>query len=149
MIHGIAEGRQLAVVANGLNIVAREDDRLAIGDVDALHATQNAADMHPETVAELQVTELLSCPDRVFRNDEVGNVDVPVKQLALIERTLVPLDLRLDFSRPQVLDKHALNLDAMLLDRPRHNHQRHSHQCHADHQCIGETGEVVADVEHE
>ena len=43
---------ELFVIANGLNTVSREDDRLRTRNVDALYAAQNTAYMNAEAVSD-------------------------------------------------------------------------------------------------
>ena len=57
--HGLGEARELVVVAYHLELVAGEEGHLAIGDVDALAAAEDAAHVDAEMLAEVELRELL------------------------------------------------------------------------------------------
>ena len=52
--------------------------------------------VHSEAVAQLEVEESAPGPGGVFGHHEVADVDIPVEQVSLVERTLMASHLRID-----------------------------------------------------
>ena len=80
--HGLGEARELVVVAYHLELVAGEEGHLAIGDVDALAAAEDAAHVDAEILAEVELRQLLAGPKRVFGHLAEAHVDLAVEQSA-------------------------------------------------------------------
>lgn len=113
--HGLGEARELVVVAYHLELVAGEEGHLAVGDIDALAAAEDAAHVDAEMLAEVELRQLLASPKRVFGHLAEAHVDLVVEQSALVERPFAPEGLGLDLAAPEVLDEEALEADAPFL----------------------------------
>ncbi len=120
----LTESGQLAVVANHLKAVAGEDDVIAAGYVNAPMSAQDAAHVDCKTAGCAQVTEPLTGPRRVFGHVELGYMDMPVEQMALIERATTAMNLCLDVARTEVLDEQPLQLYAAFLEPARSRNGR-------------------------
>ena len=112
-------------------------------------SAQDAAHVDCKTAGCSQVTEPLAGPRRVFGHVELGYMDMPVEQMALIERATTAMNLCLDVARTQVLDEHPLQLYAAFLEPARSRNGRNSHERNGDEQCRTEVGEPVDHIEHE
>ena len=92
----VAKDCQLIVRADYLEYVTREDDRLAIGDIEFFFFFLFTTHMHPIFMAYRQFAQCLSHPQRVGRHLEFGDMHITVEQMALIERPTVSMHLCLD-----------------------------------------------------
>ena len=78
LLNRIAKGGQLRVGANGLYFVTRENEVVAIGDVQAVVGTQNAADVDTILSAPLQLAQGVAHPAGVHGDVEISHVDIAV-----------------------------------------------------------------------
>lgn len=77
-VEGIGKLLQLVVIADDLQLVAREDDGVAIRYIETLRATHDAAHVHAEALAKMQVLEGFATPSGIYGNLEVTDVDITV-----------------------------------------------------------------------
>ena len=145
--HGLGEARELVVVAYHLELVAGEEGHLAVGDIDALAAAEDAAHVDAEMLAEVELRQLLASPKRVFGHLAETHVDLAVEQSALVERPFAPEGLGLDLAAPEVLDEETLEADAPFLQTAREHHQHDCAEGDGDEQRVGEARQVVGDIE--
>ena len=131
-----------------LELVAGEEGHLAIGDVDALAAAEDAAHVDAEMLAEVELRELLAGPKRVFGHLAETHVDLAVEQSALVERPFAPEGLGLDLAASEVLDEETLEADAPFLQTAREHHQHDRAEGDGDEQRVGEARQVVGDIEY-
>ena len=89
------------------------------------------------------------CPRRVLRNLNLGDMNIAVEQVALVQRLLQSEHLLFYVARTQVLHKHTFHLYALFLQSARENHYANHSHGDGHHECIGEARKEVADVEHE
>ena len=148
-IDGGMQRGKLGIAANHLQAVAREDDVVATGYVDALMTTQYAADMHTEAIAQAQVGKTMTCPSGVFGHVNVGYMYVSVEQMTLVQRLLESENLLLYVARAKVLHKEAFHQYALLLESSGQNHYEHYRHGYGEQEGIGESCEIVADIENE
>ncbi len=80
-LQGGVEFLQLVVVADYLQFVAREDDHVAVRDVQAVGTAVNAAQVDTETLAQMKFSQRFACPTAVFRHFKFADVDIPVQEL--------------------------------------------------------------------
>lgn len=95
---GVGEFLQLVVIADDLQLVAREDDGVAIRNVETLRATHDTTHVHTEALAKMQVLEGFATPSGIYGNLEVTDVDVTVQEMSLVEWLLLAIDLCHDVS---------------------------------------------------
>ena len=76
-------------------------------------------------------------------------MDVSVEQMSLVKRFLLSVHLSHDVTGTEIVDEDTLHLDASLLGPSGCNHQRYHHHADDNHEGIGESGEIVADIEEE
>jgi len=112
-------------------------------------SAQNAAHVYAKAVAKAQVGKAETCPRRVLRNLNLGDMNIAVEQVALVQRFLQSEHLLLYVARTQVLHKHTFHLNALFLQSARENHYAYHSHGDGHHQCVGEAREEVADVENE
>ena len=115
VLDGIAESGELLVATDDLEHIAWEQDVITIGDVYTTASTQDTTNVHTILGTQLELCQRLSHPSGVERHREIGNMDIAIEQLALVERTFLAMHLGLDIARTQVLDKQALECDATVL----------------------------------
>ena len=77
-------GSQLRVAADNLQLVAGEHDVAAARNIDAAVSAQNAAHVYAKAVAKAQVGKAETCPRRVLRNLNLGDMNIAVEQVALV-----------------------------------------------------------------
>ena len=110
--------------------------------------TQYAADMHTEAIAQAQVGKTMPCPCRVLGHVNIGYVYIAVEQMAFIQRLLESEHLLLYIARTKVLHKQTFHKYALLLESSRQNHDKHYRHSYCEQKGIGESCEIIADVEH-
>ncbi len=76
-LQGGVEFLQLVVVADYLQFVAREDDHVAVRDVQAVGTAVNAAQVNTETLAQMQLSQRFASPTAIFRHFKFADVDIP------------------------------------------------------------------------
>lgn len=69
---------QLVVVADYLQLVAREDDHVAVRDVQPVRAAVNAAHVNTETLAQMQLSQRFASPTAIFWYFKFADVDISV-----------------------------------------------------------------------
>lgn len=69
---------QLVVVADYLQFVAREDDHVAVRDVQPVRAAVNAAHVNTETLAQMQLSQRFASPTAIFWYFKFADVDISV-----------------------------------------------------------------------
>ena len=139
----------LVVVADDLKLVARENHRVTVRNVQALRTAADAAHVDAETFTKMKLLQRFATPGAILRHLNLTDVDISIQQMTRIERTLLAVHLGGNIARTQVVDKEALHHDAALLDVARCHHQQYHHGSDADDERIGEAREVVDDVEDE
>ena len=76
-------------------------------------------------------------------------MDISVQQMPLVERALFAVHLCGNITRTQVVQEESLHHDASFLDAAWTQHQQYNHGAYAYHQRIGESGQIVDDIEDE
>src|SRR5574344_123416 len=117
--------------------------------VDSSSAAQYAAHVYAVLLSQSELFERHASPMGIFRDVDVRNMDVAVKQMVCIERLLFSEHLSFNLTRPEIVQKHPLNADGTLLQSSGEEHQHYCDDGDADHQRIGESCQEVADVEDE
>ena len=77
-LQGGIEFQQLVVVADYLQLVAREDDHVAVRDVQAVGTAVNAAHVNTETLAQMQLSQRFASPTAIFWHFKFADVDISV-----------------------------------------------------------------------
>ena len=77
-LQGDIEFLQLVVVADYLQLVAREDDHVAVRDVQAVGTAVNAAHVNTETLAQMQLSQRFASPTAIFWHFKFADVDITV-----------------------------------------------------------------------
>ena len=131
--------RQLFVVADYLNDITRKQPCVATRDIDTALATQDAAHVNTKTAADTQLVQSLSAPQGILRNLKLADMDIPIQQMSLVQRTFLAIYLCHDITRTQILDKHTLQFDAAMLQLSRKHHQNDGYQGDGGNQRIGES----------
>ena len=109
-------------------------------------AAQDTAHVDTEARAQPQLTERLTDPGRVVGNDHIRDVNVPVDELILEERSLPSFHPGHDLTRVEVGDEAAFHTDRPLLQSARENHQDDDDDGNRDDDGIGKTCQIVADI---
>lgn len=77
-LQGGIEFLQLVIVADYLQLVAREDDHVAVRDVQPVRAAVNAAHVNTETLAQMQFSQRFASPTAIFWYFKFADVDISV-----------------------------------------------------------------------
>ena len=83
----------LVVVADDLKLVARENHRVAIRNVQALRTAADAAHVDAETFTKMKLLQRFATPCAILRHLNLTDVDISIQQMTRIERTLLAVHL--------------------------------------------------------
>ena len=84
-LHSLSEGRQLVVTSYNLNFVAREDEVVAVRNIQAMIGSENTRDVNAILAAQLKLTQRMAHPAGIHGYVKLGHVYITIKQASLVE----------------------------------------------------------------
>ena len=124
----LPEGFQVAVGADDLDAVLREDAVGRLGNVDPQAAAEDGHYLDAETLAEVQLSQGFSAPVNLGRHVEIGQMEILGKQAGSVFRLLFAHVFGPQFPGPEIVHKVPFQALCIPLDETAGHDGKHRDQ---------------------